>query len=115
MRFVLKERTSAAKGSDPVPVLKALAHPLRFGLVEALASGEKCVCDLVEAFDASQPLVSHHLAVLKKAGLVLDRQDATWVYYKLDAAKWSDFQSSMQSIRPSEIPTAPCPPEDDLR
>jgi ArsR family transcriptional regulator len=111
---MLKERTSAGRGFDPVPMLKALAHPLRFGLVEALASGEKCVCDLVESFDASQPLVSHHLAILKKAGLVHDRQDATWVYYKLDPAKWEAFQTAIKAIRPSEIPTTPCPPEDEF-
>ncbi len=111
---MLKERTSVAREYDPVPVLKALAHPLRFGLVEALASGEKCVCDLVESFDASQPLVSHHLAILKKAGLVHDRHDATWVYYSLDPDKWTAFQNSVSNLRPSETPTTPCPPEDEL-
>lgn len=111
---MLKERTSAGSDYDPVPVLKALAHPLRFGLVEALASGEKCVCDLVEEFEASQPLVSHHLAILKKAGVVNVRHDATWVYYSLDLGKWSMFQNSMASIRPSGASTTPCPPEDVL-
>lgn len=111
---MLKERASTARVYDPVPVLKALAHPLRFGLVELLASGEKCVCDLVEEVGASQPLVSHHLAVLKKAGLVHDRQDATWVYYSLDPERWGAFQEAMKNIQPSGSPSIPCPPEDGL-
>ncbi len=111
---MLKERTTAERGYDPVPVLKALAHPLRFGMIEALASGEKCVCDLVESFDASQPLVSHHLAILKKAGLIHDRHDATWVYYSLDPAKWESFQNTMANLNPSGASTTPCPPEDEL-
>jgi ArsR family transcriptional regulator, arsenate/arsenite/antimonite-responsive transcriptional repressor len=103
---------TGARGCDPVPALKALAHPLRFSLFELLASGEKCVCDLVEAMDASQPLVSHHLAVLKKARLVRDRQDATWNYYSVDAERWNEVREALSSIRPSELPSVPCPPED---
>lgn len=99
------------RGQDPVPALKALGHPLRFSLFELLASGEKCVCDLVEAIDASQPLVSHHLAVLKKAGLVRDRQDATWVYYSIDGEKWAALQEKICAIQASSAPTTPCPPE----
>lgn len=111
---MLKERTGAERSYDPVPMLKALAHPLRFGLIELLSSGEKCVCDLVEEFGASQPLVSHHLAILKKVGLVHDRQDATWVYYSLDSQRWSAFQNAMESIQPSASRSTPCPPEDEL-
>lgn len=96
---------------DPIPALKALGHPLRFSLFELLAGGEKCVCDLVEEIDASQPLVSHHLAVLKRAGLVRDRQDATWVYYSIDGERWAALQKTICAIQTSSVPTSPCPPE----
>lgn len=96
---------------DPVPALKALGHPMRFRLLKLVAEGEKCVCDLVKAVDASQPLVSHHLSVLKKARLVRDRHDATWVYYSVDRESWEAFQRSVAEIQPSTTPSVPCPPE----
>jgi len=116
---VLKDVTKKADGRrrrdpapDPVPALKALAHPLRFVLLGLLAGGERCVCDLVDYTGASQPLVSHHLSVLKKAGLIHDRQDSTWVYYSVDAENWEALQSSLADIRPANVPSPPCPPED---
>ena len=54
-------------------LLKALAEPLRWRIVELLAGEELCVCHLVEALDVPQPLVSHHLRVLRDAGLVETR------------------------------------------
>lgn len=103
------------KTYDPVPAIKALAHPLRYGLVELLAEGEKCVCDLVDEVGASQPLVSHHLAILKRAGLVGDRHEATWTYYSLNPEKWETFQRSIASVQPSGAPSLPCPPEGQSR
>ena len=67
------------------PLLKALADPVRLRLLSLVAShqdGEACVCDLNDAFDLSQPTISHHLKVLHEAGL-LDRQKrGVWVYYR---------------------------------
>ena len=67
------------------PLLKALADPVRLRLISLVAShpgGEACVCDLNDAFDLSQPTISHHLKVLHDAGL-LDRQKrGVWVYYQ---------------------------------
>ncbi|MGI8650774.1 MAG: ArsR/SmtB family transcription factor [Rubrobacter sp.] len=112
-----REQASAGAevGCDPVLALKALAHPLRFRLFTLLASGEKCVCDLVDGVDASQPLVSHHLSVLKKARLVTDRQDATWNYYSIDTRRWNEVRDALLEIQPSQAPAAPCPPEDPAR
>lgn len=91
--------------------MKALAHPLRYRLFTLLASGERCVCDLVDDVDASQPLVSHHLAVLKKARLINDRRDATWNYYSVNAERWNEVRDTLCAIQPSELPSIPCPPE----
>jgi ArsR family transcriptional regulator len=72
-----------------VPLLKALADPVRLRLVSIVAShegGEACVCDLTARFDLSQPTISHHLKVLHDAG-VLDRSKrGTWVYYRVQSA-----------------------------
>jgi ArsR family transcriptional regulator len=67
------------------PLLKALADPVRLRLMSLVAShqgGEACVCDLNDAFDLSQPTISHHLKVLHDAGLVDRDKRGVWVYYR---------------------------------
>lgn len=64
--------------------LKALADPVRLRLFSAIAShsgGEACVCDISGGIDVSQPTVSHHLKVLRDAGLLTSERRASWVYY----------------------------------
>jgi ArsR family transcriptional regulator, arsenate/arsenite/antimonite-responsive transcriptional repressor len=68
------------------PLLKALADPVRLRLMSLVASrggGEACVCDLNDAFDLSQPTISHHLKVLHEAGLVDRDKRGVWVYYRV--------------------------------
>src|SRR5579871_4971313 len=65
-------------------IFKALADPTRVAIVHRLASAEAvCVCDLTEAFDLSQPTISHHLRILREAGLVEAERRGTWAYYRL--------------------------------
>lgn len=67
------------------PAFKALGDPVRLRLMSMIASapdGEICVCDLTPAFDLSGPTISHHLKVLREAGLVDAERRATWVYYR---------------------------------
>ena len=70
------------------PLLKALADPVRLRLMSLVASsqgGEACVCDLTDAFDLSQPTISHHLKVLHEAGLLDRDKRGVWVYYRARA------------------------------
>jgi ArsR family transcriptional regulator len=71
---------------DLAPMFKALGDPVRLRLLSLIASAgsEACVCDLNEAFDLTQPTISHHLKVLREAGLVTSERRGTWVYYRLD-------------------------------
>ncbi|MFD0414576.1 ArsR/SmtB family transcription factor [Streptomyces sp. NPDC127108] len=67
-------------------VFKALGDPVRLRLLSMIASGaggEICVCDLTPAFDLSQPTISHHLKLLRQAGLIDCERRGTWVYYWL--------------------------------
>ncbi|NDC34606.1 MAG: ArsR family transcriptional regulator [Synechococcaceae bacterium WB9_2_112] len=64
-------------------LLKALADPIRLQVVEALAGGERCVCELADALALAQPRLSFHLKVLKDAGLLEGRQQGRWTYYRL--------------------------------
>ncbi len=64
--------------------LKALADPVRLQLFSAIAShagGEACVCDISVGVEVSQPTISHHLKVLRDAGLLTSERRASWVYY----------------------------------
>jgi ArsR family transcriptional regulator len=63
---------------------KALADPTRVAIVNRLATADEvCVCDLNAAFDLSQPTISHHLRLLREAGLVTATKRGTWAYYRL--------------------------------
>jgi ArsR family transcriptional regulator len=76
---------SAQQAEQVAPLLKALADPVRLRLMSLIASregGEACVCDLNDAFDLSQPTISHHLKVLHDAGLLSRDKRGVWVYYR---------------------------------
>jgi len=76
---------SAEQAGQVAPLLKALAEPVRLRLMSLVAShpgGEACVCDLTNAFDLSQPTISHHLKVLHEAGLPDREKRGVWVYYR---------------------------------
>ncbi|WP_411082732.1 ArsR/SmtB family transcription factor [Streptomyces sp. cmx-18-6] len=76
----------AEQAAELASVFKALGDPVRLRLLSMIASrrgGEVCVCDLTPAFDLSQPTISHHLKLLKQAGLVASERRGTWVYYRL--------------------------------
>jgi ArsR family transcriptional regulator len=63
---------------------KALADPTRVAIVNRLAATDECcVCDLTGAFELSQPTISHHLKLLREAGLVEASRRGTWAYYRL--------------------------------
>ena len=67
--------------------MKALADPVRLRLLSEVAAhpgGEACVCDISGPIELSQPTISHHLKVLREAGLVTSERRATWVYYRVN-------------------------------
>ncbi len=75
----------SADARDELAVrLKALADPTRIGIVNRLAAAEElCVCVLTEEFGLSQPTISHHVKILRDAGLVEGRKRGTWSFYRL--------------------------------
>ena len=80
-----REPLTAEQAELVAPQLKALAEPVRLRLMSLIAShpgGEACVCDLHEAFDLTQPTISHHLKVLHEAGLLDREKRGVWVYYR---------------------------------
>lgn len=66
-----------------VTLMTALSDPTRLGALLLVWDGEEhCVCELMERLEATQSRMSRHMAVLKQAGLVVDRRDAQWVRYR---------------------------------
>ena len=74
---------SPGAAADLALSFKALADPTRVSIVNRLAAGECCVCDLTAVFELSQPTVSHHLRILRDAGLVEAERRGTWAHYRL--------------------------------
>ncbi|MDD3032741.1 MAG: metalloregulator ArsR/SmtB family transcription factor [Candidatus Pacebacteria bacterium] len=66
-----------------IEILKIIAEENRLQILYLLKKGELCVCKIIESLKISQSLVSHHLKVLKKAGLVKDSKKGFWVFYSL--------------------------------
>ncbi len=76
-----------AQAERMTKVAKALGDPIRMQLVDVLRkhAGKVCVCELVPLFDLSQPTVSHHLKVLREAGIVGSERQGLWAYYYVNA------------------------------
>ncbi|WP_405132998.1 ArsR/SmtB family transcription factor [Nocardia sp. NBC_01388] len=83
---VVRRPLTPVAAGDLAAAFKALSDPVRLRLLSVVASrsgGEACVCDLSEGFDVGQPTISHHLKVLREAGLLTSERRASWVYYKV--------------------------------
>jgi len=98
-----REPLSAQAAEQIAPLLKALADPVRLRLMSLVAShagGEACVCDLNDAFELSQPTISHHLKVLHEAGLLDRDKRGVWVYYRASAQALSWLAGLIGSTTP---------------
>jgi ArsR family transcriptional regulator len=89
-----REPLSRSQAEQVAPLLKALADPVRLRLMSLVAShegGEACACDLNDAFDLSQPTISHHLKVLHEAGLLDRDKRGVWVFYRARTEALADL------------------------
>ena len=83
---LVREPLSPAQALDLARLFKAMGDPVRLRLLSLIAShegGEACVCDLTGVFDLTGPTISHHLKVLREAGLISGERRGTWVYYRV--------------------------------
>lgn len=81
-----REPLSREQSLELSRVFKAMGDPVRLRLLSLIAShegGEACVCDLADVFDLTGPTISHHLKVLREAGLITGERRGTWVYYRV--------------------------------
>lgn len=85
----MREPLSAEAAAELAVKLKALSDPVRLRLMSAVAGREgreACVCDLSAGIDLAQPTISHHLKVLRSAGLLKSERRGSWVYYRIVGA-----------------------------
>ncbi len=104
----LREPLTAAEATDMAVKLKALADPVRLQLFSAIASregAEACVCDISVGVDVSQPTVSHHLKVLRDAGLLTSQRRASWVYYAVVPEALASLAVLLGADTPMEVGT----------
>ena len=91
-------------------LLRALADPIRLQVVEALAGGERCVCELTAELDLAQSRLSFHLRVLRQAGLIRGRQQGRWMYYSLQPEALPRLRGWLAGLAaPGPVRSAPAP------
>lgn len=80
--------------------MKALADPTRFGILRLLlaADGPVCVCDITSHFPLNQPTISHHLRLLREAGLVTSSKRGTWAYYSARPERLGLVREAVDSL-----------------
>lgn len=90
---------------DEAALFRALADPYRLRILATLSRSkhEICVCDFTDAFPLNQPAVSHHLGVLREAGLVRGERRGTWVYYSLADDLGKRLETALDDIFPRRI------------
>ncbi|HUG01402.1 MAG TPA: metalloregulator ArsR/SmtB family transcription factor [Longimicrobiales bacterium] len=81
---------------------QAVAEETRLRVVQLLADGERCVCELQADLDVAQSRLSFHLKKLKEAGVVSDRRDGRWVYYSLVPDALEEMRSFLGEVKPRE-------------
>ena len=89
-------------------VIKAMAHPSRLMMLEALAGGERCVCELQKLVNADISTVSKHLSLMKAAGLVEGRKEGLWVHYRLRVPCILQFMECVDAVLNEDKASACC-------
>jgi len=96
------------QAADLAKIFKALGDPVRLRLMSMIASrgvgGEVCVCELTPAFDLSQPTISHHLKLLRQAGLIDCERRGTWVHYWVLPGVLDRLAAFLTTPQPEAVP-----------
>ncbi|WP_425059933.1 hypothetical protein SCACP_05620 [Sporomusa carbonis] len=91
-------------------IFKALGDEVRLDIIKMLLGKELCVCDIMDAFDKSQPAISHHLKILKYAGLLEDRRDGKWIFYRINYDTIKEVQGVLGQVMQHENECVRCTP-----
>lgn len=89
-------------------ILKILGDNTRLDIVLLLASGEKCVCDILDNLKLPQNLISHHLGILRQNKLIINRKEGKWVYYSLNRKRIKELEVLLMKIVKTKEKTSKC-------
>ena len=84
--------------TDTAKILKAISDPKRLRIVDMLSCGELCGCEILEAFQITQPTLSHDMKVLVEAGIVNDRREGKNIFYSLNGERLTAFKDTLHTI-----------------
>ena len=83
---------------DVALICKALGDSNRLQIVQMLSEGEKCGCKLLEAFEITQPTLSHHMRILTESGLVIARKEGKWSHYSLNCETLKEYKQFIEGL-----------------
>lgn len=83
---------------DVALICKALGDSNRLQIIQMLSDGEKCGCKLLEAFEITQPTLSHHMRILSECGLVNDRKEGKWHHYSINCDTMKSFKAFIEHL-----------------
>ncbi len=89
-------------------ICKALSDPNRLEIVQMLANEEKCGCHILEKFDITQPTLSHHMKILVESGLVEDRREGKWHFYKVNKVTMTEYCIYIRSLCNNSVKSKGC-------
>jgi DNA-binding transcriptional ArsR family regulator len=99
MDKILSEMPSEEAIQKNADIIKALADPTRLKIIYLLKNGELCVCEIMMALEKPQPTISHHLNILKNAGLLKWRKEGVWIHYRQSKMKILDNIDDLLKIQ----------------
>ncbi len=84
--------------SEIALICKALGDENRVQIIKMLTAGELCACKILDAFNITQPTLSHHMKILTDCNLVNWRKEGKWTYYSINCEKFSEFKSAVSEF-----------------
>lgn len=84
--------------NDLAEILKVIAEPNRLKIICLLIPGTRCVCEIQETLSLRQNLVSHHLRILKKNGLITNKKKGQWMHYSLNRKKIQKYKNIFNKL-----------------
>ncbi len=84
--------------AEYVPLIKALSDETRLKIIDMLSCGEMCACNILEAFNITQPTLSYHMKILAESGLVKAVRDGAWMRYSLNSEKSQELRLFLENL-----------------
>ncbi len=99
----ITQKLDEAEIEGEAEILKAMSDPCRLKILMLLREGELCVCEIMIALDRQQSTTSHHLSILRDAGLIKERKDGRWSRYRLSEGAVIEMLNLVKLIKKEQV------------